>query len=580
MSKEIVVSSSAALFEYEILDSNAEILRENPWIDPERLKLKDRIGRGPFGDVWLATHHESTEDYEEYHEVAAKMLHPLRDDDVEMVLEKFKQLYFRCQGVASVSRLHGISIINGRVRFEICIIMKSYPGSIGDKMARLREGRIPLHDVLRWYGINLAKCVMELHSRGILILNLKPHNVLVNDKDEVILGEVGIPSLLSGTSFVSSDMAKRLGTPNYMAPEQWDPEVRGPISFETDSWGFGCTIVEMLTGSEPWCGCPLDSIFELAVENKEKPDVPIGLPPSVEKILSGCFEYDLRNRPLMVDIQNAFKSALNEVGYDEGWVYRGYVKVPEASGSTVCTEWFITKDHLKVGDMVRSRKAFNSAETSEKEEKIEGSVVGLGIPDERFPLVRMEGGKEPVRIPSSNVERVTQGFAAGDWVRLKDEKSRVGILHGISRDGRVAVGFLGLQTLWKGTYSELEKAEPFYVGQLVMPKAGVLNPRFAWPHESGGGFAAGRISWILPNGCLAIEFPGILPFLIHGTTLADPSQVQLAQRPRLHWAVKSLFFAFALFAAFQFGSSTGHHHQQQQQQRTKNQHHSTPTHLP
>ncbi|MED6122768.1 hypothetical protein PIB30_042974 [Stylosanthes scabra] len=29
-------------------------------------------------------------------------------------------------------------------------------------------------------------------------------------------------------------MAQRLGTANYMAPEQWEPEIRGPISFETD----------------------------------------------------------------------------------------------------------------------------------------------------------------------------------------------------------------------------------------------------------------------------------------------------------------------------------------------------------
>lgn len=102
-------------------------------------------------------------------------------------------------------------------------------------------------------------------------------------------------------------MAKRLGTPNYMAPEQWEPEVRGPISFETDSWGFGCTIVEMLTGNQPWYGCPVRRIYQSVVEKHEKPNIPSGLPSSVENILSGCFEYDLRNRPLMVDILSVFQ---------------------------------------------------------------------------------------------------------------------------------------------------------------------------------------------------------------------------------------------------------------------------------
>ncbi|CAL0327198.1 unnamed protein product [Lupinus luteus] len=62
---------------------------------------------------------------------------------------------------------------------------------------------------------------------------------------------------LLGSSFLSSDLPNRLGTPNYMAPEQWQPEVRGPISFETDSWGFGCTILEMLVGIQP---CSLNAL--------------------------------------------------------------------------------------------------------------------------------------------------------------------------------------------------------------------------------------------------------------------------------------------------------------------------------
>ncbi|KAE9609243.1 putative protein kinase TKL-Pl-1 family [Lupinus albus] len=174
--------------------------------------------------------------------------------------------------------------------------MSFYEGSVGDKMARLREGRISLLDVLRritgtyqyYMACSLAQGIQELHSKGILILNLKPFNVLLTDNDQAILGDFGIPNILLGSSFLSSDMPNMFGTPNYMAPEQWQPEIRGPISFETDSWGFGCTIVEMLTGHE-------------------KPHFPSGLPSSIENILSGCLEYDLRNRPLMVDILTVFK---------------------------------------------------------------------------------------------------------------------------------------------------------------------------------------------------------------------------------------------------------------------------------
>lgn len=157
------------------------------------------------------------------------------------------------------------------------------------------------------YGIELAQGILELHSKGILVLNLKPSNVLLNENNEAILGEFGIPYLLLGIPLPSSDMVRRLGTPNYMAPEQWQPEVRGPISFETDSWGFGCTIVEMLTGVQPWRGKSVDEIYNLVVRKQEKPHIPSCLPPPVESVLLGCFESDLRSRPLVTDILEVFK---------------------------------------------------------------------------------------------------------------------------------------------------------------------------------------------------------------------------------------------------------------------------------
>lgn len=157
------------------------------------------------------------------------------------------------------------------------------------------------------YGIELAKVIQELHSMNVLVLNLKPTNFLLNEHDELFLGDFGIPYLLLGVQPPDSDLALRRGTPNYMAPEQWEPEVRGPITCETDAWGFGCSIIEMLTGVQPWFGKSIQDIYRSVVINQEKPQLPGGLPTAIEDVLNGCFEYDLRNRPLMVDILQAFE---------------------------------------------------------------------------------------------------------------------------------------------------------------------------------------------------------------------------------------------------------------------------------
>jgi hypothetical protein len=42
---------------------------------------------------------------------------------------------------------------------QICIVMKFYEGSVGDKMACLRGGNHSLPDVLRWVGFGLDRKV-------------------------------------------------------------------------------------------------------------------------------------------------------------------------------------------------------------------------------------------------------------------------------------------------------------------------------------------------------------------------------------------------------------------------------------
>ncbi|XP_057957583.1 uncharacterized protein LOC131150711 isoform X2 [Malania oleifera] len=578
MAGKVVAAQPPASFEYVLFEGDPDHLRTvvatpnriTPWIDPSTLKLRHRIGRGAFGDVWLATHHQSTEDYDEYHEVAVKMLHPIQEDHMKTILEKFDDLFFKCQGLDGVYLLHGISVIGGK----ICIIMKFYEGSVGDRLCRLKGGKLSLTDVLR-YGINLAEGILELHSKGILVLNLKPFNFLLTENDKAIIGDVGIPYLLLGIPLPSSDIARRLGAPNYMAPEQWQPEVRGPISFETDSWGFGCSILEMLTGVQPWSGRSVEEIYHSVVTKQEKPHFPGGLPPAVENVILGCFMYDFRSRPLISDILQAFKSAQNVICSDGGWTGLGGRTIVDKSSSSSYNEWFLMKDHLQVGDTVRSRKLLNSFKP-ESMDVPEGTVVGLERDTDRdgFVLVRVLGIHDPLRVHILTLERVTFGLAAGDWVRVKEEDKKhspVGILHSVHRDGSVAVGFIGAETLWHGNSSELQMAESYCVGQFVRLKANVLSPRFEWPRKRGGAWATGRIQQVLPNGCLVIKFPGILSFGEECSNfLADPAEVEVVSFGTchglvnkyqhvedFHWAVRPLLIALGLFTAMKLGFFVG-----------------------
>ncbi|XP_073001592.1 protein KINASE OF THE OUTER CHLOROPLAST MEMBRANE 1 [Typha latifolia] len=572
MAGQVASSQTAESFEYMLLEEDPDHLRTvfstpnqiSPWIDPSVLKLKHRIGRGPFGDVWIATHHQCTEDYDRYHEIAVKMLCPIKDDNLQAFSARFDEVFSKCQGTESVCFLHGISLQNGR----LCIAMKFYEGSVGDKMARLKGGRLSLSDVLR-YGYDLAQGVLDLHSKGILVLNLKPCNFLIDQHDRAVLGDFGIPFLLLGLSLPNPDLVQRFGTPNYMAPEQWQPNVRGPISFETDTWGFGCSIVEMLTGIQPWRGKSADEIYQLVVIKKEKPNIPSGLPPEVEDVLFGCFEYDLRNRPLMTDILRAFESC-KDADLSNGCWNDTENKITRTS----YTNWSLLKDHFQVGDMVRSRKTTSSCRP-ESMEIPEGMIVGMEKDGDRdgFILVRVHGLHDPLRVHPSTVERVTYGFSAGDWVRLREDdkkRSQVGILHSIERYGAVTVGLIGMDTLWKGSYSELQMAESYCVGQFLRVKASISSPRFDWPRKNGGPWATGKISQVLPNGCLVVKFPGRFSLGEACSSLADPSEVEVVSFDTcegvvkkyqhledFHWAVRPLLIALGLFTALRMGLFVG-----------------------
>ncbi|KAH6832331.1 Protein kinase superfamily protein [Perilla frutescens var. hirtella] len=558
-------------FDYELYEGDPDQLRTvdatpalpNSYIDPASLKLKYRIGHGLFGDVWVATHHQSGTDYDQYHEVAVKMLHPIKEGHENEFLHKFEELWrnSKSRNLQGVCWLHGITIISGK----ICIALKSYEGSIAERMAQMNGGKLSLADVLR-YGIELAKEIQQLHQIGLLVLNLKPNNFLLDERDHVVLGDFGIPYLLLGIPWHDSQVAARLGTPNYMAPEQWQPGVRGPISYETDSWGFACSMIEMLTGAPPWFGRSPEEMHHAVVIRQEKPQVPTGLPPAVEDVLKGCFENDFRNRPLI---------SRKAVYSDGSWSNQGSnlnVNKPHCSGYST---WFLSKDRLQIGDTVRSRKDSNTCKPISLAVK-EGVVVGLEKDGERdaFVLVQTPNMHNQLRLNALTLERVTYGFASGDWIRLirgNGQHASLGILHYIHRDGVAVVGFLGLKTLWRGHYSELKVVEPFSVGQFVRLKANITTPQFEWPHKRGRSWASGRISHVLPNGCLEVKFPG--RFVLgdeHTCFLANPEEVErvsfdtcpgIMEKYELaedfHWAVQPLAIAFGVFTATKIGKFVG-----------------------
>jgi formylglycine-generating enzyme required for sulfatase activity len=129
----------------------------------------------------------------------------------------------------------------------------------------------------------VADAVAYAHARGVLHRDVKPSNILITEQGKPALTDFGIAKILEaeGTALTGTGMG--VGTPEYMAPEQW----RGKPVEQTDIYGLGVVFFELVTGRRPYTA---DTPTAIAVMQMVEPlPRPSGLVPDlperVEKVL-------------------------------------------------------------------------------------------------------------------------------------------------------------------------------------------------------------------------------------------------------------------------------------------------------
>jgi ABC-type multidrug transport system ATPase subunit len=100
--------------------------------------------------------------------------------------------------------------------------------------------------------IHLAGALSHAHRRGIVHRDVKPANILLEERDggeHAWLTDFGIAKLLTGLDLTLQGVV--LGTPSYMAPEQATGK---PVDARADIFAFGCVAAEMVTGRPAFQG--------------------------------------------------------------------------------------------------------------------------------------------------------------------------------------------------------------------------------------------------------------------------------------------------------------------------------------
>ncbi len=131
--------------------------------------------------------------------------------------------------------------------------------SLGDVLRR--RGRLPASDVLSILR-PIAEALDAAHAAGIVHRDLKPDNVYMNTHPvqgvRPKLLDFGIAKLRAETPEIQTQTGQALGTPLYMAPEQW----RGrSVDHRADIYSLGVMAYELATGYFPFRGDSLGDIM-------------------------------------------------------------------------------------------------------------------------------------------------------------------------------------------------------------------------------------------------------------------------------------------------------------------------------
>ncbi|WP_128949181.1 trifunctional serine/threonine-protein kinase/ATP-binding protein/sensor histidine kinase [Bradyrhizobium guangzhouense] len=100
-------------------------------------------------------------------------------------------------------------------------------------------------------SVNLAEALRQIHLAGIIHKDIKPANLLVDEKDIVRVMGFGIASRLTRERRVASSVDSIAGTLAYIAPEQTGRMNRS-VDIRSDLYSMGVTLYEMLTGRLPF----------------------------------------------------------------------------------------------------------------------------------------------------------------------------------------------------------------------------------------------------------------------------------------------------------------------------------------
>ncbi|HNJ14378.1 MAG TPA: bifunctional serine/threonine-protein kinase/formylglycine-generating enzyme family protein [Anaerolineales bacterium] len=250
----------------------------------DRYNIIDLLGQGGMATVYRAY------DTRLEREVALKVIrHEAFPPDV--LQNELKRFEREAKSLARLSHPNIVKVLDyGEYEGSPFLVMEYLPGgTLKQKIGSPIAWQDAMHLLLP-----VARGVEYAHNREIIHRDIKPSNILLAENETPTLSDFGIAKLFQneGTLLTASGMA--MGTPEYMAPEQWT----GKTVPQSDMYALGVVLYEMVTGRRPYTADTPGGVFMMQVTEPVlfPRDIVPHLPEAVEQFLLKALSREPSNR--------------------------------------------------------------------------------------------------------------------------------------------------------------------------------------------------------------------------------------------------------------------------------------------
>ena len=229
---------------------------------------------------------------------------------------------------------------------------------------RLKKGGpLQLKDALR-IALDICEGLRLVHAQGIIHRDLKSSNIMLCGEGanlRAVLMDFGLARDFNADhdsarkpggngNYAETIPGAILGTPAYMAPEQFEAK---PVSPATDIYALGIVLYELVTGMRPYAPTPVAA----AIRRVQRPAPPSTLDRSVprkwDRVIQRCLQYEPASRfQSAEEVARALQTGpanLGNLRYDRPWLFRLAVVLLVAAVAWGCFRWWQYMQYYRPG---------------------------------------------------------------------------------------------------------------------------------------------------------------------------------------------------------------------------------------